>query len=66
MKNLLFVFLGGGAGSVLRYWISVITLRLFGHTVFPFATLVVNVAGCFLFALLEAVPSVDGSAGYPL
>lgn len=54
MKNLLFVFLGGGAGSALRYGISACTLRLCGHTVFPFATLIVNVAGCFLFALLAS------------
>ncbi|MDO5090465.1 MAG: fluoride efflux transporter CrcB [Cardiobacteriaceae bacterium] len=54
MKNLLLVFLGGGAGSTLRYWISAFTLRLCGHTTFPIATLIVNIAGCFLFALLAS------------
>jgi len=46
--NALFVFLGGGTGSVLRYlagmWI--------GSTAFPWATFAVNAVGSFAIGLL--------------
>lgn len=47
MKSLLVIFLGGGLGSMARYgmarWISGLHLH---H--FPFGTLAVNVAACFI------------------
>lgn len=48
MKQLLLVFLGGGAGSILRYLIS---KGLNNVTVLPMGTLVVNVAGSLLIGL---------------
>lgn len=48
MKQLLLVFLGGGAGSMLRYLIS---KGLNNVTVLPLGTLVVNVAGSLLIGL---------------
>lgn len=45
MKQLLLVFLGGGAGSILRYLIS---KALNNTTILPLGTLVVNVAGSLL------------------
>ena len=53
-KNLLLVAIGGAAGSVLRYLTSVFADKLFG-TAFPWATLIANMAGCFLigFAMGE-------------
>ncbi len=47
MANLLYVAFGGALGSVLRYLLS---LGLNGA--FPYGTLTVNVAGCFVIGLL--------------
>jgi fluoride exporter len=48
MKQVLLVFLGGGAGSILRYLIS----KLLNHTtVLPLGTLVVNVLGSLIMGL---------------
>lgn len=51
MKQVLFVGLGGAAGSMLRYLTSVVTLKYYSAS-FPLATLVVNVVGCFLAGLI--------------
>src|SRR5512142_713754 len=53
MKELAVVFLGGGVGSALRYWLSGNVYRLVKPT-FPYGTLVVNIAGCFLIGFLMA------------
>ena len=50
MKDLLFVFLGGGAGSILRYMVS----RWLNTSFFPWGTLAVNIIGCFLVSLFGA------------
>jgi CrcB protein len=51
MRALLFVAIGGAAGSVLRYLTSVFTSRYFyGH--FPLATFITNAIGCLLIGLL--------------
>jgi CrcB protein len=52
MKNALAVGLGGFLGSIGRYLIGIVVLRLFDAPVFPYATLVVNVVGCLLIGLL--------------
>jgi len=51
MERFLFVFLGGGLGSALRYGVGLWCTRAFGEG-FPVATLLVNCAGCFLMGLL--------------
>ena len=51
MKQVLFVGLGGAAGSVLRYLTQVITMKYYSAS-FPLATFIVNVAGCFLAGLI--------------
>lgn len=55
MKDFLYIFLGGGCGSVLRYMVTLfgrhIALDPRYQTVFPWPTLVVNVVGCFLISL---------------
>lgn len=51
MKQVLFVGLGGAAGSVLRYLVSVITAKYYAAS-FPLATFIVNIAGCFLAGLI--------------
>lgn len=50
MKQFLFVFIGGGLGSVLRYWIS---KSLNTHIVnFYLGTFVVNIVGCLLIGFI--------------
>ncbi|USO00395.1 MAG: fluoride efflux transporter CrcB [Phycisphaeraceae bacterium] len=50
MKPLL-IFLGAGAGGLLRYYIGWLAQSLWGPT-FPFGTLVCNVTGCLLMGFL--------------
>ncbi|MDG1063340.1 MAG: fluoride efflux transporter CrcB [Flavobacteriaceae bacterium] len=50
MKGLLLVFLGGGLGSALRYWIGT-WLNSSGQPL-PWGTFVVNVLGSFLIGLV--------------
>lgn len=50
----LLVMLGGGLGAVSRYGIGLLTTRIWG-TSFPWGTLIVNLAGCFLVGLLFAL-----------
>ena len=51
MSAMLLVFLGGGAGSVLRWLVGLAALRAFGPH-FPYGTLIVNVSGCFVMGLM--------------
>jgi CrcB protein len=51
MQRLIYIGLAGGAGTLMRYWLSEWTARRFGET-FPTGTLVVNLVGCFLAGLL--------------
>lgn len=64
MRELFFVFIGGGFGSVLRYAIALSKehLRLnplstLGQTVFPWPTLTANVLGCLLIGLFYSLSS---------
>ena len=52
MKNLIYVFIGGGFGSVLRFLVSNYTQRLWPLKSFPMGTLAVNIIGCFLIGIL--------------
>ena len=55
MPMVFWVALGGALGASGRYLAGVWALRLLGHG-FPYGTLFVNVAGCFLMgAVIEAV-----------
>jgi len=51
MQRLLFIGLAGGAGTLLRYWLSEFTARRFGEQ-FPVGTVVVNLVGCFFAGVL--------------
>jgi len=52
MTNFLWVALGGAIGAVGRYSIGLWLINL--SKLFPFATLIVNITGSFLLALLFA------------
>ena len=54
MKTALIVFAGSGAGGVLRYFIQKFFIDA-GFIAFPMGTFIVNIAGCFLIGLLEAL-----------
>ena len=54
MMNILVVGLGGFLGSVLRYLVALWT-QAKGWTAFPWATLIVNIVGCFLITLILTV-----------
>ena len=50
MKQFLLVFLGGGFGSILRFWISRNLNPYFSN--FFLGTFVVNIVGCLLIGIL--------------
>ncbi|KIA83278.1 camphor resistance protein CrcB [Kaistella solincola] len=54
MKNLFYIFIGGGLGSVLRFLISNYTQKLGNFNSFPLGTFVVNIVGCFLIGVLAS------------
>lgn len=51
IRTIFLVALGGGIGSVLRYLTSVLVQKYYA-SVFPLATLVTNIIGCFLIGLI--------------
>lgn len=53
MKNLFFIFIGGGLGSVLRFLVSNYTQKLWNLNSFPMGTFLVNMMGCFLIGLFS-------------
>jgi CrcB protein len=54
MTNILLVTLGGGIGALSRYGVSLLALKLCGAR-FPWGTLAVNLAGCFLIGVAYAL-----------
>lgn len=51
MRNIFFILLGGGIGSVCRHAVFVLSQRVGGHD-FPAGTLTVNLLGSLLVGLL--------------
>ena len=54
IRTLIFVGLGGGAGSIFRYLISVTANKHF-HASFPWGTFAVNILGCLLVGVLLGI-----------
>lgn len=61
MNKMLFVFLGGGFGSVARYWVGTQALRNFGPG-WPYGTFTVNIIGGLLMGLLAGFLAHRGGA----
>jgi fluoride exporter len=61
--TLLSVALGGALGASARYLTNVAVARTVGHG-FPFATIIVNVAGSFLMGVLVVVLARKGGQAF--
>jgi CrcB protein len=61
IQNILWVFLGGGTGSVARFLLSGVVQRASGGT-FPWGTLAVNLLGCYFIGTLW---SLSGRVSIP-
>jgi CrcB protein len=53
-RNLSLVMAGGALGAMSRYGVALYSVKAWG-TAFPWGTLVVNLAGCFLIGLIIAL-----------
>ena len=54
MKIILVIALGGALGSVARYFVGKASLLLWGPD-YPWGTLIVNIAGCFVMGILAGL-----------
>src|SRR5437868_15508403 len=59
MWNALWIFMGGGLGSLARWGASGLLANRFGET-FPWGTLVVNVSGSFVIGIFATITGPDG------
>jgi len=59
MLNALWIFLGGGLGSLARWWFSGAVASTVGQT-FPWGTLAVNVTGSFVIGLFATATGPGG------
>lgn len=64
MTNVLWVALGGALGASARYGLGMWLINL--SKIFPFATLIVNIVGSFLLALLFASQLTENGANQQL
>jgi fluoride exporter len=55
VNNILLAGIGGFVGSALRYWASTHIHAVTKGSPFPYATLTVNVCGCFVIGFLSHV-----------
>ncbi len=60
MYRIILVGLGGFIGSVLRYLVSGYVQDLSGSIGFPYGTLAVNLAGCFIIGFLSYLADMRG------
>lgn len=59
MWNVLWIFVGGGLGSLARWWVSGWVANSIGQT-FPWGTLLVNISGSFVIGLFATVTGPEG------
>lgn len=65
MRNVLLVFLGGGLGSVLRYFTMIGAARLLPKAVFPWGVFATNILGSFTLGFICAWPAMREKGGGP-
>ena len=63
IKLFLFVFIGGGLGSVFRYGAACLLAQLF-TSAFPLVTFGVNIIGSLLIGLFLATPAIADNNSY--
>ena len=65
LNQALLVLIGGGIGSLFRYWMSIGVYALLSRS-FPYGTLSVNVLGCFIMGFLYILlfERLNGQADY--
>lgn len=64
-KLFLYVFIGGGIGSALRFGAGLLMSRLLPQAGgFPVSTITVNIVGSFLIGLLWASPAIANRGDY--
>lgn len=61
--KLLLIFIGGGAGSVMRYLLCLFSNGMWSLGGFPVGTFLCNVLGCFLIGLFNSLASTMGWSG---
>ena len=66
MKKVLFVGIGGFMGSSLRYVITGKIHDMMSKPWFPYGTLFVNIAGCFVLGLLNGIFEVKHIFGHEI
>ncbi len=59
MLNALWIFLGGGLGTLARWGASGVVAHAFGET-FPWGTLIVNVSGSFVIGVFATLTGPEG------
>jgi CrcB protein len=59
MWNALWIFVGGGLGSLARWGVSGCIATGVGET-FPWGTIIVNITGCFVIGIFATVTGPDG------
>lgn len=64
-KNILLVGLGGAVGSIIRYLTSVLVQKYY-NSVFPLATFIANIIGCFLIGILMSWLEKNNAINGPL
>lgn len=65
LKSILLVGIGSFAGGALRYIVSAVMKNVCASS-FPWATLAVNLLGCFIIGVVYALFSKSGNASAPL
>jgi len=65
VKTILYVGLGGAVGSILRYLTSVLVQKYYS-SVFPLATFIANIIGCFLIGILISWLEKNNTIDSPL
>ncbi|MBY6240673.1 fluoride efflux transporter CrcB [Methylosinus sp. Sm6] len=64
MRSLLLVFLGAGAGGVLRHYVNIFCSRTLGAE-FPWGVFLINVTGSFAMGLAAGYFAFKSGPGWP-